>query len=162
MMPDDFEEETGRDDTLERQQYEEDNSFVEDFISLQRALENPIYDKVNPHFNHPFASLESVIKSTIKVANKFNFAIVQELINDDEKGIGCSTHIMHRNGVNRIFGPFFVQPVNASPHGAGSAATYAKRYSLMAIFGVGGETDDDGNAASPVPSNNFDQLEELQ
>lgn len=35
-----------------------------------------------------------------------------------------------------------------NPQGLGSALTYAKRQSLMAVVGIVGEEDDDGNLAS--------------
>jgi hypothetical protein len=38
--------------------------------------------------------------------------------------------------------------------GFGSAATYARRYALLATAGVAGEEDDDGNAASAKPGGN--------
>ena len=166
-----YDDEVGHDDTLELEQFEEEerkqfikarieHEWMSDWISMQAAMENPVYDKINPHFDSQYASLESVIKATIKVANKYNFAVVQELMND-ENSVGCITHIFHRSGYQRSYGPFFITPQKQGPHGAGSAASYSKRYSLMAIFGVDGEKDDDGNIA--MGTNNFaqDGLEEL-
>ena len=40
-----------------------------------------------------------------------------------------------------------LKPTKADPQGMGSAVTYARRYSYMAIIGLAAE-DDDGNAAS--------------
>lgn len=42
-------------------------------------------------------------------------------------------------------------PSGGTPQTAGSAITYARRYSLCAALGVAGEEDDDGNAAQHAP-----------
>ena len=165
-----YDDEVGHDDTLESEQFEEEerqkfmksrlaHEWISDWISMQLEIENPGCDESNNYGS--YASLESVIKATIKVANRHHFAVVQELM-DADNSVGCITHIFHRSGYRRSYGPFFVTPVKINPHGTGSAATYAKRYSLMAIFGVVGEQDDDGDIA--MASNNFihDGLEELQ
>jgi hypothetical protein len=45
-----------------------------------------------------------------------------------------------------IQGRYPIQPVKNDPQGLGSAITYARRYSLMAIVGIAPD-DDDGEAA---------------
>jgi len=42
--------------------------------------------------------------------------------------------------------------------GAGSAVTYARRYSLCAALGIAAEDDDDGNAATEQPKASDKQL----
>jgi hypothetical protein len=47
-----------------------------------------------------------------------------------------------------VFGPLRMPATKPDAQGMGSAATYARRYALMAVAGVVGDDDDDGNAAS--------------
>jgi hypothetical protein len=56
------------------------------------------------------------------------------------------TIIHHSSGESMACGPLFVPASKQDAQGFGSAMTYARRYSLMAAFGVPAE-DDDGNAA---------------
>jgi hypothetical protein len=56
------------------------------------------------------------------------------------------TVIHHASGESLACGPLFVPASKQDAQGFGSAMTYARRYSLMAAFGVPAE-DDDANAA---------------
>jgi hypothetical protein len=58
------------------------------------------------------------------------------------------TYLIHESGqfithVMRLHLP------KSDPQGQGSAVTYARRYSYMAVLGLVSDVDDDGNAASP-------------
>lgn len=110
-------------------------------------IANPKFDSENSHFRNKFASLKSVIEATIPIAAKHGIAVFQELVTTDG-GIGCITHLCHESGEEKSFGPYVNKPTKLDPQGEASASTYARRYSLQAVFGVVGEAGDDGNAAS--------------
>jgi hypothetical protein len=83
------------------------------------------------------------------VLAKHGIAVVQNLTTTDG-GIACTTMLLHKSGQSLIS----TLPIPASKQdaqGLGSAATYARRYGLMAMAGVVGDEDDDGNAASAPP-----------
>ena len=62
-----------------------------------------------------------------------------------EGGVSIET-IFHGHGAELPTGPQFVPAKDLSPHGYGSALTYARRYSLSTACGIG-SADDDGNQA---------------
>jgi hypothetical protein len=50
------------------------------------------------------------------------------------------------------FGPLVMPASKPDSQGLGSAATYARRYALMAVCGVVGDEDDDANSATGKPA----------
>ena len=127
-------------------------TLAEAFAQAQAEVENPHLDSTNPHFRSKFASLKAVRDAVIPVFAKHGIAIIQDLVDARTAkdagpgGVACYNHIKG-HGEEWEFGPFIVTNEKGNAHGAGSAATYARRYSLMAIAGVVGDPDDDGNTA---------------
>jgi hypothetical protein len=111
----------------------------------QAEMKNPAYDAKNPHFKSQYASLAAVREVVLPVLSKYGLAVVQ-LLGNAEGDITCETILLHESG-EWLSGTLAIKPTKADAHGAGSAATYCRRYSLMAIVGVVGDEDDDGNAA---------------
>ncbi len=65
----------------------------------------------------------------------------------DENGVGVVTTIMHESG-EWFESKLLTLPLEKrTPQGAGSAVTYARRYSLGSTLGVASEPDDDGKRA---------------
>jgi len=115
----------------------------------QAEMANPKFDSQNPHFRNKFASLASVRNAVVPVLAKHGIAMTQDLgTTDDGKGILCLTTLHHESGELLRFGPLVMPASKPDAQGFGSAATYARRYSLMAVCGVVGDEDDDANAAS--------------
>jgi hypothetical protein len=118
-------------------------------IALNKAqaeLKNPTFDSTNPHFKSKFASLAAVRESVIPVLNKHGLAIAQFPKSTDGTA-GCVNRLMHVSG--EWLEEECLLPLDKNnAQGAGSAVTYARRYSLQAIAGVVADEDDDANAAS--------------
>jgi hypothetical protein len=112
----------------------------------QAEMQNPAFDTTNPHFKSRFASLAAVRNATVPVLAKHGIAMSQNLTSGDNS-VACTTILMHASGQRLSFGPLVLPVAKADAQGFGSAATYARRYSLMAVCGVVGDDDDDGNAA---------------
>ena len=110
--------------------------------AAQAEMENPAFDKENPHFRNKFASLAAIRNAIVPPLAKHGLACVQVI-----EG-GCV--------VTRVYGPdggsidLAGVPVTmgGTPQANGSELTYAKRYSLSAAFCVVGDEDDDGEAAT--------------
>lgn len=117
------------------------------FIEARKEITNPHFDQVNPHFKSKFASLKSVINATIPIAAKHGISVWQDL-QEAEGGIHCWTILSHASGEEKTFGPLFIPCTRNDAQGYASASTYARRYHLQGVFGVVGDADDDGNAAS--------------
>jgi hypothetical protein len=79
---------------------------------------------------------------------------VIQLPADAEAGrVALTSMLMHSSG-QYISATFSMRLMQDTPHGAGSALTYLRRYALAALVGVVADEDDDGNAASnhqPAP-----------
>lgn len=109
-------------------------------------IEGAVKGKVNPAFRSKYADLSSVVDA-IKPALVENGLWYRQVFHRAEGGICVETIIHHASGQSMACGPLFLPATKQDAQGYGSAATYARRYSLMAAFGVPAE-DDDGNAAA--------------
>lgn len=117
----------------------------------QAEMQNPAFDSTNPHFRSKFASLAAVRKAVIPVLAKHGIAVCQDLTTTNDNRIGCTTILAHESGEMLRFGPLYMPATKPDAQGFGSAATYARRYSLQSVAGVVGDDDDDANAASAPP-----------
>jgi len=120
------------------------------------AMENAAKDKGNPMFKNAgvsikYATLESVVDA-IKPALISNSLFFRQVSHDQPNGVCIETFVCHETGQELSFGKLFVPASKQDAQGYGSALTYARRYSLMAAFGICPE-DDDGNAAKQISDN---------
>lgn len=118
----------------------------------QAEMNNPAFDSKNPHFKSNYASLASVRNTVLPVLAKHGLSLMQDLVSTED-GVKCVNLVMHNSG-EWIETEGITVPVDRkNAHGMGSASTYARRFSLMALVTVVGDVDDDGNTAvaSPPP-----------
>lgn len=116
--------------------------------SFQREVKQPQKNGVNPHFKSKYVTLDDTIKAINETAPNHGLSYIQTPINDDN-GIGVITVILHESGQFIEFPPFTLPLDKKTPQGAGSALTYARRYSISSAFGLVSEEDDDANGATP-------------
>lgn len=121
------------------------NELATALAAAQAEMANPKFDRVNPGFRSKYASLAAVRDAVIPVLSRHGIAVVQTL-HSTEGGIACTTVLLHKSG-QQIQSTLALPAVKQDPQGLGSCATYARRYLLMAMTGVVGDEDDDGNAA---------------
>ncbi len=122
-------------------------------LECQREVEHATKDSKNPHLKNRYASLNSVLDTIKPVANKHGLVITQLVMavpQDRFPGMACvQTKVVHADtGAFLEDNQTIPMPKN-DPQGLGSAITYARRYGLISMFGIGSE-DDDGNSASGV------------
>jgi hypothetical protein len=114
--------------------------------AAQAELRNPAFDSTNPHFKSKFASLVAVREAVMPILQKHGLALTQF----PKAAEGCSgvvNRLMHVSG--EWLEEECLLPLDKNnAQGAGSAVTYARRYSLQSIAGVVADEDDDGNGAS--------------
>lgn len=110
----------------------------------QAQMEGAKKDANNPHFKSKYADLASVWDA-IRAPLTSNGLSVVQLLRSIQGGVEVETILMHASG-QQISDVFAVPATKNDAQGYGSAATYARRYALMAMVGVAPE-DDDGNAA---------------
>ena len=129
----------------------EQGAIAKALAAAQLEMANPGFDSQNPHFRSRFASLASVRNAVVPVLAKHGICMTQDLATVD-KGVACTTILTHESGQQMRFGPLVMPATKPDAQGFGSAATYARRYALMAVAGVVGDDDDDANAASGKPA----------
>lgn len=122
----------------------------------QAELKNPPFDSKNPHFKSNYASLASVRDTVVAAFSKNGLSIVQNVSSCDT-GVSCSNIILHTSGQWLETDRLEIPADKHNAHGYGSACTYARRFSLMALACVVGDVDDDANAA--VKNNEFSSID---
>lgn len=113
---------------------------------VQAEVKNPSFDSTNPHFKSKFASLASVREAVLPILNKHGLSLSQFPKAGDGTA-GCVNLLVHFSG-QWVEEDCLLPLDKNNAQGAGSAITYARRYSLQGIAGVVAEEDDDANAAS--------------
>lgn len=140
-------------------------NIVDALSKFQEKGVAAIKDGKNPFFKSKYATLEDVIAAANEGA-KYGLAFTQCV--DFEKDViegavvptmYVRTSLMHKASDTVITSRYLVVPKNNKyddSQALGSAITYAKRYSLQAIYGLPSE-DDDGNANTHNPTVVADQ-----
>ena len=111
------------------------------------AMENPKFDSTNPHFRSKFASLaacEAVVRPRLAAEG----VMYRQTCQSDDTGHTWLVTVAYGKGGEVEMSRVPLVMVANDPQKQGSALTYAKRYGLCAAFGLAGEEDDDGNAAT--------------
>jgi len=120
--------------------------IFEAFVKAQGELSHAVKDAKNPHFKSKYADLTSVVDTLRPILSKNGLAFIQKT-HENVGGVMIETMIIHSTGESISGGMLFVPAGKQDPQGYGSALTYARRYSLVTIFGMATE-DDDGNSAT--------------
>lgn len=105
----------------------------------------------NPFFRSKYADLPTVVEAVQPLLTKNGLVVTQMpcLLTSGPDGLsdGLQTILMHTSG-QFIEATMLLHLPKLDPQGQGSAITYARRYSYMAVLGLVADVDDDGNAAS--------------
>jgi hypothetical protein len=98
-----------------------------------------------------YATLAACIEASRAVLSENKLCVIQGpgATNTDAKTLTITTRIIHESG-EWIETDFDMPLTKWSPHEAGSATTYGRRFALMAMLGLAPVEDDDGNAAAGV------------
>lgn len=119
-------------------------------LAAQKIITYAAKDSANQHFKSTYANLESVIEAVKAPLNDHGIIFLQTFSPSVSGFLSLSTRLMHESG-EWIEDEMTVPLQKNDAQGYGSAATYARRYSLAAITGLY-QADDDGHEASkPAP-----------
>jgi hypothetical protein len=126
------------------------SNLAEALLAFQKDAPALQKDAVNPHFKNDYISLDALMDAVLPVLNKHDLVVIQSpsYISSSEGTVpSLHTIIQHAPSGEKIEDsmPLFLS--KNDPQGQGSAITYARRYSLMAILGLVADNDDDGEAA---------------
>ena len=125
---------------------EQINELAAAMAKAQAAMQGVTKDAKNPFFKSEYATLAACMEAIKKPFADNGLSVVQLMDEADAGYVTVTTVLMHESG-QWISGKITGKPVKDDPQGMGSAITYYRRYSLMAMVGLAPE-DDDGNAAS--------------
>lgn len=114
-------------------------------LAIQKEVANVRTNANNPHFQSTYADLGAILNLCRPLWTKQGLSVTQAA---NEAGTSLIT-TLSKEDEQQFYNYPLVSDKNTA-QGMGSAVTYARRYSLKAIFGID-EVDDDGNDASPKP-----------
>jgi hypothetical protein len=120
------------------------------FIAAQLAMESVRKAAVNTFFSTNekqarYAELSDVLDAVLPALNAAGVGVIQFPAFDGTM-VSITTTLIHEGG-SSVTSTLHLRPSKLDPQGVGSAITYGRRYSVLAITGTAPE-DDDGNAAS--------------
>ena len=126
---------------------EQINEISKALSLAQSELDIATKDATNPHFKSKFADLAAIVKASRKQLSKNGIAVVQGAFKDNNDGWILTTRLVHTSG-QWLESDFPLLARDKTSQAMGSATTYAKRYSLMAMTGVVSDDEDDDGEAS--------------
>lgn len=109
-------------------------------VSAQGEFKSVAKNEKNPFYKSTYSDLPAVVDAVRPILAKHELCFIHL---PQGKSIECI--IMHSSG-QYIAGVYPLITMKDDPQALGSAVTYAKRYSLMAMLGIA-SNDDDGEAA---------------
>lgn len=117
----------------------------------QGEMEGAKKDSSNPAFRSKYADLASVWDAVREPLSKHGLCILQFPCPAQDGQVGLVTTLLHESGES--ISQVFYMPVKdkTNAQAVGSALTYARRYSLMAVCGIAPEDDDGNSAAGRAP-----------
>lgn len=115
--------------------------------------------KLNPAFKSKYIALEHLISEVVPLLTKHG--LVWLTFPESAEGEPCLRYeLTHAKSGTRVEGRMPLHSKGNLPQDQGSAITYARRYSMMAVLGLAADEDDDGSRASkaraarPAPAPN--------
>jgi len=115
-------------------------------LKVQGAVRGVKRDAKNPHFKNNYATLEAVTDTIRPHMQEAGLVWLQAPGSIRDGAIQVTTIIVHAESGERHEFTMEMPLAKKDPQGAGSALTYACRYSLMAALGLP-PTDDDAETA---------------
>ena len=123
--------------------------FAAAFVAMQAEMRSPPFDRTNPAFKSGYASLASVMETVRPILHRHGFAVLQD-VGERQGRLTITTTLLHSSGESVAHRCAHKSSDNIQQ--VGSAISYLRRYALMAMLGIVGEVDDDGEAAESKPA----------
>ena len=122
-----------------------DKNLAAALVKARAAITNPNRDKTGMFANHKYAALENVLDEVQPHLQAAGVILMQD-IQSAHGGIRAVNMFIHESGaLLRTKGPLILL-TDKKPGTAGAAATYAKRYALLAALGIEADADQDVKA----------------
>ena len=120
-------------------------------LKAQSEMTTPKKGSVNPFFKNKYADLNDVLSAVVPALNNNGIVLLQPLVNIEGKNY-VKTVLMHESGetFESLAEIFCTKQNDAQAYGSG--ISYARRYSVSSICGIGSEDDDAQKAVQPKPN----------
>jgi hypothetical protein len=120
-------------------------------IKAQTEMTTPKKGSVNPFFKNKYADLNDVLSAVVPALNNNGIVLLQPLVNIEGKNY-VKTVLMHESGetFESLAEIFCTKQNDAQAYGSG--ISYARRYSVSSICGIGSEDDDAQKAVQNKPN----------
>lgn len=129
-------------------------------VKAQKEMQTPKKGSVNPFFKNKYADLNDVLEAVVPALNNNGIVLLQPLVYIDGKNF-VKTVLMHESGeVFESFAEIFCAKQNDA-QSYGSGISYARRYALSSICGIGSEDDDGQKAVAKVQNISDEKFLEL-
>jgi hypothetical protein len=125
---------------------EASGSLMTALLAVQAEAPKIAKNAENPHFKSKFASLDGVMEEIGPILTRHGLVWLTLPGRVDGEPV-LSYRLVHAATGEAIEGAMPLMLKTADPQGQGSALTYARRYSIMAVLGLVTGEDDDGNRA---------------
>ena len=127
------------------------NNLAKSLVKAQLEMQTPKKGSVNPFFKNKYADLNDILLAVVPALNNNGIVLLQPLTNIDGKNY-VKTVLMHESGETfESLAEIFCNKQNDA-QAYGSGISYARRYSLSSICGIGSEDDDGQKAVQPKPN----------
>ncbi len=127
------------------------DQILPEFYQFQQDVKNP--KKAAEGYGYKYMTLDDLIDHAREAMAGRGLSFSQEVRSGDNGDIELMTRIYHVSGQWLSFGPLVLPKDNGKKMNriqqAGSAITYARRYSLAAALGIASEIDSDGQEDLP-------------
>ena len=133
------------------------------FIAAQATMGGAIKSAKNPFFKNTYADLSAIQEAVYPAFHAQGFALTH-ICGADQLGKFVTAVAMHSSGAT-FESKVYIEHKIGDMQSLGSAITYGRRYSLMALTGIP-TLDDDGNGAvarsqRPVEASGADEARQL-
>lgn len=119
------------------------------FATAQAQFINPPKTKTAKvgSYSYTYADLPEILDAVRPVLAEHGLAVLQSVASMDGM-VGVKTILVHRSGESTESAVLWL-PAGDTPQQAGSAVTYARRYSLCGFLGIAADEDDDAGNVAP-------------
>ena len=111
------------------------------YIQVQQNLNQPSKDQQG--YGYKYANLNGVLTAIQTASKDLDIGYMQQPISANAAKTGVHNYLLNSLGAIIDFGAYVIDLSSPKPQDNGSILTYTRRYSIMAIFGVATEEDDD-------------------
>jgi|688.fasta_scaffold01021_39 hypothetical protein len=119
---------------------------------VPKGREAKIPTKTGASYGYRYADLADALSMIRPILAKYDLAVTQTASNPDHDTVAITTTLLHGSGQWITFDPLLL-PNGRTAQETGSAITYGRRYSLLAVLGLAAEDDDGAGAAPRQPRN---------